>query len=390
MKTMNKVLITSLLLSSMSVFAADGAGGGNGGGVHLCSNGKVQMYDVYEGFTRYNLSVTKDQTTVDGYINKALAKIHGQFPGVGARIAAQVKYLRQEGHLLLRSNLNMRLIDDANILVTDEGCRYAQLANWDDKSNNVLVKKEIFDRLDTANQAALYLHEAIYKVARDFYSARNSDDVRKTVAEAMDNSAEFSYFNYWSTWSRDSVVVDPRPQEVQVNPNGKSGHPEMSVHLGDIDLYDSRHKVIVDVSFDYSAAEEVKQSLKAELASSKAQVEALKAQMESIRSSRKKREIADQISDLERVQYPLNYRLSGIEGYQYSTSFRKDLKTSQAGSYRFEAFSIQDGVPQEAKKIKATYKLIIDGEVAYETTLNLQADINPVYYLDLSFTQNRK
>ena len=387
---MNKLLVVvSMMLLSVEVFASKDVG--NGGGVHVCQDGRIEVYDIYEGFTRYNLTPTRNRKTVDEYLEKAVYKIRSQYPGVGYRVGKYVDYLRKEGHFLLRNNLNLYLIEDANILVTDVGCKYQQLANWDDRSENVLVKNEFFQRLDTLNQAAIFLHEAVYKVARDYYHDNDSDDSRRIVAEALSDEASFTDLKRWSSWTNDAVAVDPRPFNVELLKAEGSNEPQMNVHLGDIDLYDQTKKVFVKVNFDYSAAENVKRSLQAKLDIIDAQIKVLNEKLSSARFPGSKRDIKEKIRRLEDEKIPFSNQISSINSYLFFYTSKKEATHSASGSYSLEALSYElVDPPREVLEVKVTYSVFVGEDEAFKGTLSINRDFNPVHYLDLKFTQNRK
>jgi hypothetical protein len=373
-------------------FSAFGNEKGNGGGVHVCQDGRIEVYDIYEGFTRYNLTPTKNRKTADEYLAKAVSKIRSQYPGVGYRVEKYVDYLRKEGHFLIRNNLNLYLIEDADILVTDVGCRYQQLANWDDRSENVLVKNEFFQRLDALNQAAIFLHEAVYKVARNYYNESNSDESRRIVAEALSDEAGFTNLKHWSSWTNDSVVVDPRPFNVELLKTEKYFKgPLLNVHLGDVDLYDQTKNVFVKINFDYSAAENVKKSIQVKLDSIDAQITSLNGKLSSARFPWNKKDIKEKIFRLEDDKLPLLSQINTIDNYLFFYSSTKEIIHSTSGPYRLEAMSPEFDTPsREALEVKVTYRVFIGEEEVFKGTSSIQRDINPVYYLVLNFTQNRK
>lgn len=389
---MNKLLLVGLMLISFPSFATKDVG--NGGGVHVCGDGRIEVYDIYEGFTRYNLRATVNRTTVDEYLEKAVKKIRLNYPGVGFRVGKYVNYLRKEGHLLLRNGLNMRPIEDANILVTDVGCDYQQIANWDDRSENVLVKNELYRRLDTLNQAALYLHEAVYKVARTYYSDRNSDTSRRIVAEALSDEAQFTSLDEWSSISNDVVLVEPKPFFVELfkNPDNYDT-PQMNVHLGDIDLYDESKQVKVKVEFDFSAAVIAKTTLEAEATKIFASIKALEEELKKSVFPRSKRAIADKIYKLQLDKSAVDNKIISIKWYLDSSRYytEREFTFKQFGSWELNnLWTFDDSRVAEASMIKIRYKVFIEGREVFNRSLDLESQDRRVTFLTLQFTQNKK
>lgn len=235
------LLIGSLLLSSLT-FAGEK---GNGGGVHLCpSLGTVEMYDLYEGYARYDVARTQKVLSVDEYLAQALEKLRGVSPRFEKLVRNKIQYLKS-GHIIFRKGIRLTLSDDANILMTDEGCSYEQMANWDNLSEGIIVKKEYFDRLQDLDKAALYLHEAIYKVARDLFDVKNSDLTRKLVGLTLSDEKLNSL-----PWKLEDVVINkiqsiegPAP-EVLTNMGFK-----FSYNLGNKNFWDENVSIKVKITF---------------------------------------------------------------------------------------------------------------------------------------------
>lgn len=190
MKTIQMVLASVLMLNSAVALAVDGNGAGNGGGMHYCPAKQIQdFYDVYEGRTRYRLSIPSSGFTVpeETIINNAITKLEKENVTFAAAVKEQIAHLASPDNFTLDDLVKLLLVPDANLLRVDEGCEYRQLANWDDATNWVTVKKSLYEEMDTFGQAALKLHEAIYKAARLRNKAPNSDQVRRLVAELLSN-----------------------------------------------------------------------------------------------------------------------------------------------------------------------------------------------------------
>lgn len=269
-----KFLLLGVLLSGLAM--AEGQGGGNGGGVHVCpGRQQVEMYDLYEGWTRYNVPKPAAGLSVDAYVDRATRALHRFNPAVGLLVQRQVDYLRDD-HLLVRANLVLRRINDATILVIDEGCTYEQLANWDNVSGNVLVKKELYDRMDNVSKAALILHEAIYKVARETYQATNSDESRRTVAEAINGERAFTNLSFW-IHSFGVRVVDPKPADALATIDATSKAWTLTVHLGEKNFFSTAAELEVNVI--YPKVKLVQAEMKKALALKKQELDRLSSEI---------------------------------------------------------------------------------------------------------------
>ncbi|MGZ6311753.1 MAG: hypothetical protein ACXWOH_14045 [Bdellovibrionota bacterium] len=88
---------------------------------------------------------------------------------------------RIQDHLVfLPKDVGLALINDAFPIITKKGCQYEQLANCG-SDGMIRVDTEIFESLHPKDRAALYYHEALYKMARDLSGASSSVQTRALV-----------------------------------------------------------------------------------------------------------------------------------------------------------------------------------------------------------------
>jgi len=187
--TIKFMMSTVMLVGSFSSFA--GSGGGNGGGLHYCEDAtKTRMYDIYEGQKRYRLDIVETEASLDEVLNSAISKIEKINPSLAMRVFKQIAYVRNENNFVLDKDINLKVIPDANILMTDKGCSYKQLANWDEVTGKIFVDETLYVELSDFQKAALILHEAIYKVGRDTKGQKDSDLTRRAVAEILSTSLD--------------------------------------------------------------------------------------------------------------------------------------------------------------------------------------------------------
>jgi hypothetical protein len=230
----------SLFILGMVLFGANTFAGnekGNGGGIHYCQGQETQeLYDIYEAQARYGYEIKDDKSPVNAQINKALAKIKKANPFIARVVEEKIKYL-QNGHTIIREKIKLTPIGDAKILLVDEGCSYQQLANWDEVSGNLLVKKDYFDKMSNTNKAAFYIHETLYKVGRDLDlltlnadGSTNSDEIRRMVGEIF--STNNSLLLIWNI--EDPQIEIDRQKEVdeRVKKQIKNFIDECSLAIG--------------------------------------------------------------------------------------------------------------------------------------------------------------
>jgi hypothetical protein len=218
---MKNLLIMGTLLFSMNSFAGNEKG--NGGGVHFCGvEERLELYDIYEAQARYGYKIVDKKLSVENTLQFAVDKISKNNSFIGRKVKEQIDYLKNS-HMIVRAKVKLTPIGDANILLTDEGCSYKQLANWDEVSGNLIIKKEYFDQMDNLNKAAFLIHETLYKVGRDLNlleqaedGSTTSDTVRMIVGEI------FSTNNHLDTlWTYNLDTLQEAEKKRQEEISGK-------------------------------------------------------------------------------------------------------------------------------------------------------------------------
>ncbi len=185
-----------LILLSLSVYAGDR---GHGGGSHFCPNKEAQeSYDIYEGRKRYRLNFNTTQSSIDEILDNAIKKVEQYNYSLAKRIETQVKFVTDPKIFVLDQEIQLTPIPDANILLVDKNCEYRQLANWDTATQQIFVDETIYEKLPVFHKAALILHEAVYKVARDTLKAQNSDLTRRFTAEILSLEPEVPTYKSFS------------------------------------------------------------------------------------------------------------------------------------------------------------------------------------------------
>ncbi len=200
-------LIILLVLFSTIVFS--GERGGNGGGVHVCEN-NVELYDFYEARNPrlHNLPVWKSipEVSLEAYLEKALAHIQKDIPSISNRVKAQLNKILEIPKDQLIINQGIPLILDADIPMTDEGCDYDQVANWNNRFERVFFRKKYYDLMDNMNKAGLYIHETLYKLSRDSAISHNSDKIRKVVGKIFSDEL-LTKDDELTIWSEDALMT---------------------------------------------------------------------------------------------------------------------------------------------------------------------------------------
>lgn len=205
MKTMIKnsmvAMSLSLLMSSAMAAMPESTGGGNGGGGHLCKNPKgafrfIETFDLYEGKERHKLNIRPWDgiSTKKTIIDAKLMRLQKVRPGFESLVRKVLIDFQQPGRVTEVSGKVLRKVSDSQEWYVDEGCEYRQIVNWTSDLNGadvILRDKVYYDRMDPLSQAAIDVHEAVYKVTRLYKFKReavlvgDSSLVRKLVAEVF-------------------------------------------------------------------------------------------------------------------------------------------------------------------------------------------------------------
>ncbi|MFZ4715846.1 MAG: hypothetical protein ACOYL6_19140 [Bacteriovoracaceae bacterium] len=202
MKTILTLMVLGLLTT---VHAGDRVG--NGGGAHFCpGQGTAELYDLFEGRTRYQMVLDSkiqemnSQEQIDSYLISKLAHFN---PYMSQKIASLLKSIDAD-KLVFLDNIDLKEITDANFLMTEKGCIYEQLANWDDGSGKIFVDKTLYKLLPLMDKVALRWHEAVYKFFRVTKGAENSDYTRKIIAGLFAQSLIQKVYDL--DWTRTDVT----------------------------------------------------------------------------------------------------------------------------------------------------------------------------------------
>jgi hypothetical protein len=180
-------------------FADAGVGSTGGGGAYVCRNAdgsirKSLLVDLWEStHTPFNwmgmnakfltLDLASNQD-VDTQLQGAIARLKNLDPIFGLLVERQLVDIRSAVYFL-PPDISLTLPPDLNPNFFPRGCPPEGMMLYDDHAETLAIDASLFSKLATPTDvAAAYLHEAVYKVARNipFYSAKNSALVRRMVS----------------------------------------------------------------------------------------------------------------------------------------------------------------------------------------------------------------
>lgn len=182
------LLIFGLMTLSISGFAQSGGVDGGGGKSVVCraQDGKItsaEILDFFEGRVQYSLNPQSSNASVEEQIEAAVTRLSsGRGANFKHTLSSYVNFV-QSNKVITPDGTSLLPVEDSHHVVVPKDCLVEQLANFT-VQNQILINGEIWNSLDNTNKAALIVHEALYKVFRDF-GATNSIRARKSVAIAF-------------------------------------------------------------------------------------------------------------------------------------------------------------------------------------------------------------
>ena len=209
-----------LLIVTACSFLAEAAGpSGSGGGKGVvCKDNKgkttVELLDLWEARKLYNYQIPTSNSSVNELIDGAIQKLKDTFddrstgeslPGTNETVmgsAAIPSKLQRTiqlfdktknwGAIHRQHGVSLNLTPDSyEIEVPSGNCSVQQLVTYVDSSPNedasgqIFINQDLVDNMDHVNEAALYVHEAYYRMLREMYEEQNSVRVRRAVGYAF-------------------------------------------------------------------------------------------------------------------------------------------------------------------------------------------------------------
>lgn len=205
---MKLIILFFFLATSTAVLAGPSTSGGGAGIVCRSSIGfSAYSLDIYEGRVRYGINIDQFMNTDAPkiQIERAMKRIKDIDLKFYKKLKDTVEYVF-ENVIVLPDHVGMGVPLDVGtdfpplLPISDaENCALMATAYWG-TDNKIYLSKEILFRMNRLDQASVYLHEALYKMARDTSDAKDSFRTRKMVAYILsensltDVSEEFNYF----------------------------------------------------------------------------------------------------------------------------------------------------------------------------------------------------
>ena len=182
---------------------------GGGAGIICRSNIGFTAYslDLYEGRVRYRLNIDPFVNTDDPklQLERTINRIKDIDLKFYQKLKDTLKYIN-ENLVVLSDHVGMNVPLDVGTdfppllpMSETDNCSLMAAAYWG-IDNKIYLSKEIILRMNRIDQTSVYLHEALYKMARDTSGAKDSFRTRKMVAYLLSENSladvkdEFIYF----------------------------------------------------------------------------------------------------------------------------------------------------------------------------------------------------
>jgi hypothetical protein len=183
---MNKLLGWSLVIGFVSVGSVyAGTKDGGGGPSVICNgpDGKVQsaqLLDLHEAQVRYGLTVPHSNTPAQVQLKAAFERLVAYNWFIASDVEDALSAVESKIAFLPAGEIMAPGVDlgDGYAAVIPNGCSLAYVGYYE-SDGTLRISKDIFDLLSETDRAALLMHEALYKVARDIGYQKDSLVSRK-------------------------------------------------------------------------------------------------------------------------------------------------------------------------------------------------------------------
>lgn len=191
--TVRNLFVTSALVLSALQTAHAGNREGNGGGAWVCGNAdgsiaRAELLDLREAEQRGLMVERTNLISHDVQLKFALKKLAAVDPALVARMQKVLDNLKE-----VPAPENMVLAPPADtglkFLHGEANCSLQGVANYDDGLNQLDYSSDIKEAMSETDIAALYFHEALYKVQRDSIPVTISSTAARNLTGAVFSSS---------------------------------------------------------------------------------------------------------------------------------------------------------------------------------------------------------
>lgn len=226
---MNKLCCLLIILSltiSTTLFAKRGGDAGNGGGAVVCRDAdkKIVYSEVFDLWEWKDLGIVKHEGSVKEILDEVLSDVKEVNKWYFDLLSVEVDYAYKAITKFTDSRpyVGIKKIKDSKHVIKIKSCpngkkipaKFEQLVNYMN-SGRIYVDSEIYHSLSSLHQAAIIVHEAVYKTYRDLKSDTDSRAARETVAKIFsvdktlkDLSDNLYKSLYGTMYSKNSIIYN--------------------------------------------------------------------------------------------------------------------------------------------------------------------------------------
>lgn len=189
-KFVSSILLGSIFLLSSSAFAGKETSGGGGAAVCRDSNKKItsaRLLDLYEGEVRFNYNIPQINQAPKEQIISVLSKINDQML---KQLIYQTTAQVIQSSVFLPAGVGMAPTTDLGkdyAVVVPEGCAVEPIGFYE-TDGTLKLSQSVYAALSQTDRAAFFVHESVYKMAREMAFRSDSSDSRKIVASLFSNN----------------------------------------------------------------------------------------------------------------------------------------------------------------------------------------------------------
>jgi hypothetical protein len=164
----------------------------------------VELLDLWEARTIYKREIPTSELPVQVQVDKTISKLQYAFPfGSFANTDSDYwtssflamvsrRFTTNDSEYVYRlKNITLKKTKDAFEVVTPNDCKIEQIARYNGSNGfgEVYLNQDLVDKMDATNQAALYLHEALYAMLRPI--EKTSLRIRRMIGLAFSTDEHF-------------------------------------------------------------------------------------------------------------------------------------------------------------------------------------------------------
>ncbi|MES2856180.1 MAG: hypothetical protein V4692_09965, partial [Bdellovibrionota bacterium] len=152
----------------------------------------TQLLDLWEAeagfgpFYLHPIDVVYSEDPVDQQIERAMKRLTGVLPKFGRAVEEALVHVRKNVSPVPKGSYVL-VSDDTRVRFLPLGCALVGYGQYSDIEDNLIIDLTVGESVTVTDEAALWVHEAVYKVLRDTKDEPDSYNTRRIVALMFSN-----------------------------------------------------------------------------------------------------------------------------------------------------------------------------------------------------------